>query len=419
MPLFFLLSGFSLARSYGHRISAPEAKYQPNKFKLFSSEFWPFRQTSKEFSLLFFFQARLARVLPLYLLSNLLCLPLINWGFVADGNPLLAEGRLRLVLNLMSTLSLSNTWFLLLLGPPPSITSWTISTLAFFYLLFPNILYWAKTLSPSDRAWHMTNAFYIQLLVVLPIIVYLDFLAPAFIFNGGHISLAQWPTTTSPISRLPVFIIGVLAGLQRPQDPLPSSSFLLFPSYAPRKSESDIHAEENWWAQKIDTICCLILLGVIAGGISVLFFPANQFFNFYFQLLGVHLLLYIVLGLTKDGERSLLSRICCAPWAQWLGEHSLALYLTHEPVRQWLTLGLNWSQGWPQGNFAGIEGNTFDIWKMPPLVLPFLLTSSPLIACAIHHLVEIPAYNLLRPTNQDAVRGKGYEVSRGFHCARQ
>ena len=116
-------------------------------------------------------------------------------------------------------------------------------------------------------------------------------------------SLAQWPTTTSPISRLPVFIIGVLAGLQRPHDPLPSSSFLLFPSYAPRKSESDIHAEESWWAQKIDTICCLILLGVIAGGISVLYFPANQFFNFYFQLLGVHLLLIIVLGLTKVNQQ--------------------------------------------------------------------------------------------------------------------
>ena len=40
MPLFFLLSGFSLARSYGPRISAPEAKYQPNKFKLFSSGNW-------------------------------------------------------------------------------------------------------------------------------------------------------------------------------------------------------------------------------------------------------------------------------------------------------------------------------------------------------------------------------------------
>ena len=112
-------------------------------------------------------------------------------------------------------------------------------------------------------------------------------------------SLAQWPTTTFPISRLPVFIIGVLAGLQNQNDPLPSSSFLIFPSYRPRKSESEKNAEESEWAQKIDTIVCLILLGVIGGEISVLFFPSNQYFNFFFQLLGVHLLLTIMLGLTK------------------------------------------------------------------------------------------------------------------------
>ena len=115
-------------------------------------------------------------------------------------------------------------------------------------------------------------------------------------------SLAQWPTTTFPICRLPVFIIGVLAGLQSPDDPLPSSSYLIFPSYGPRKSESDENSEESQWAQKVDEVVCLILLGVIGGWISVLYFPSNQFFNFYFQLLGVHLLLTIMLGLTKVNQ---------------------------------------------------------------------------------------------------------------------
>jgi len=260
MPLFFLLSGFSLARSYGPRMSIPKQKLGPKEHKrsLFLKDLWPLRLPPKEFPFIYFYKARIARVLPLYVLSNLLCLPLIHWGFVVDGNPLLPEGSLRLILNLVSTFSLSNTWFLLVLGAPPSITSWTISTLSFFYLLFPYILSWAKSLSPPARAWHMTNAFYIQLLVPLPIIVYLDFLAPPFLFNGGHISLAQWPTTTFPISRLPVFIIGVLAGLQSPDNPLPSASFLVFPSYQPRKSESDKDAEESHWAQKIDAIALCV-----------------------------------------------------------------------------------------------------------------------------------------------------------------
>ena len=48
----------------------------------------------------------------------------------------------------------------------------------------------------------------------------------------------------------------------------------------------------------------LILLGVIGGWISVLYFPSNQFFNFYFQLLGVHLLLTVMLGLTKVNQHA-------------------------------------------------------------------------------------------------------------------
>ena len=34
MPLFFLISGFSLARSYGPRMSLPKSKFEPEKDKL-------------------------------------------------------------------------------------------------------------------------------------------------------------------------------------------------------------------------------------------------------------------------------------------------------------------------------------------------------------------------------------------------
>ena len=222
-------------------------------------------------------------------------------------------------------------------------------------------------------------------------------------------SLAQWPTTTFPICRLPVFIIGVLAGLQSPDDPLPSSSLLIFPSYGPRKSESDENAEESQWAQKIDTIVCLILLGVICGEISVLFFPSNQYFNFFFQLLGVHLLLTIMLGLTKvtnilhirnksyplsgwwafrllNGHPSVLGSMVGEallgslpqPWARQASYYiaSFPTIMEFDVIilgckfngimmaghRQWSTLYLHWLQGWPEGHYAGIEGKTFDIW---------------------------------------------------------
>ena len=147
MPLFFLLSGYSLARSYGPRMS--ESKFEKGKLlflsrgslsniytevvsnkNVHSSDLWPFRSPPKEFPSKYFYKARLgewgnqscvrsifktslpdflksaeektsqpyfshvcfpARVLPLYILSNLLCLPLMHWGFVTDGNPLFPE----------------------------------------------------------------------------------------------------------------------------------------------------------------------------------------------------------------------------------------------------------------------------------------------------------------------------------------
>ena len=130
-----------------------------------------------------------ARVLPLYMLSNLLCIPLIRWGFVNDGSLLFPEvfvfwhkcsnidlnGRTSYchclgLLQADSEFGL-NFYFYQHLVPPPAWASpfhnhlvriiytlldanmrllthfpRTISTLAFFYLLFPYILSWAKSL---------------------------------------------------------------------------------------------------------------------------------------------------------------------------------------------------------------------------------------------------------------------------------
>ena len=76
MPLFFLLSGYSLARSYGPRLS--ESKFEEGKLlflsggsltnsyievvsdtNVHSSDLWPFRSPPKEFPSKYFYKARL------------------------------------------------------------------------------------------------------------------------------------------------------------------------------------------------------------------------------------------------------------------------------------------------------------------------------------------------------------------------
>ena len=77
MPLFFLISGFSLARSYGPRMSLPKSKFEPEKDKLplllkglFVSwtswfkcdpltDLWPLRLPPKEFPSIYFYKARI------------------------------------------------------------------------------------------------------------------------------------------------------------------------------------------------------------------------------------------------------------------------------------------------------------------------------------------------------------------------
>ena len=72
MPLFFLLSGYSLARSYGPRMS--ESKFEEGKLlflsrgsyievvsntNVHSSDLWPLRSPPKEFPSKYFYKARL------------------------------------------------------------------------------------------------------------------------------------------------------------------------------------------------------------------------------------------------------------------------------------------------------------------------------------------------------------------------
>ena len=92
----------------------------------------------------------------------------LRWGMGGGRILTLLQGVFRLVLNLGSSLTLTNTWFLMLPGAPPCIPSWsvdnsqlyklqlfarTVSTLVFFYLLFPALLAWAKALRYVRRSY--------------------------------------------------------------------------------------------------------------------------------------------------------------------------------------------------------------------------------------------------------------------------
>jgi peptidoglycan/LPS O-acetylase OafA/YrhL len=161
VTLFFMLSGFILSYTYSGQIEGSAHR----------SRFW---------------QARFARIYPVYLLSLLLMLP-----FLTELN-----GR-----EAFSVLAMIQAWNPLHIGDAGAwnMPAWTLSTEAFFYLCFPFLLPLAEKVST-------------RLLLIL---------------GGGLMLLIAFVHTMTPLSdhwvqtlyiplpvfRIPEFLLGMLSGL--------------------------------------------------------------------------------------------------------------------------------------------------------------------------------------------------------------
>ena len=117
MPLFFLLSGFCLTMGYGKK-SYTFYGYCSNDFKTRN-----------------FLMGRVARILPVYYFCFFFALPKILLGYCNFPPNMYVYS----VGGSVASLFLVQSW-ILYFGFGPVWLSWTISTLAFFYISFPR--YW-------------------------------------------------------------------------------------------------------------------------------------------------------------------------------------------------------------------------------------------------------------------------------------
>ena len=327
----------------------------------------------------------------------------------------------------MVPLLLIQSWIGLLLGSGPDGPSWTVSTLFFFYFNYPWTLLFCQRRSNSGLAKIMGFSFLIEVIIGIALV-----LVP---LNG------YWWSTAWPISRYPVFLMGVCAGvlcqrmhsgdedavdrIGRTSDKNFLLSFiedLLIPMPCVKSPKVSKEQKEKSWARRVDINSffyfglLLILAGLNIGytlkdwiweeeiyyynkfkdaekPFDVQFFK-DGWFGTFGQLLMVQIQLMMIVGLCLDGGKSLFSKFYKTRIMQFLGRISMSLYLVHEPIIYYI----NWCYYGSVNKWVENEdGNLVkpDNIKMPTQFVPVHICISLLAGIFLTLCIEEPARKFL------------------------
>jgi len=193
LSFFFLLSGFCLVLGYGKtQWDGCTVVFVKKEGKLLDSRK--------------FYLKRFTRIGPLYYLTNIVC----YYAYSMRGiNTIIT------IPSIIYTVTMTNSWSMTYLVDqtiqnilPFNQQAWFITTLIPFYAVFPLILPTLQALSSSKLSSLLGILFYVQ---CLPII----FNNMAATNNRLLDPLFYWSTGAHPLSRFPVFMMGMVAGVLR------------------------------------------------------------------------------------------------------------------------------------------------------------------------------------------------------------
>jgi len=261
--------------------------------------------------------------------------------------------------------------------------AWTVGTLSCFWLAFPYLLPRLQRLSNRKLMLGLSICYWLQAITLVAL--WWNFMVAE---KGSitHWSLAPGDVAfnfaaLNPISRLPVFIMGMLAALlclNHVDEPgLPWPSLVLFPPLfrksVPRfERHLQLPMDEQtwgqygqlWWAKTVDSTSALIaaIFGIeIMVDFYILNFknrdqehPQGLCGAVWLQAFIPHLFTCLTVGLTRDEGHSKTARFFHHKWMQWLGKVGFSIYLVHYPLMAYLV----WMQGsTPACIIAGEECN--------------------------------------------------------------
>ena len=246
LPLFFMLSGFSMAVVYGRKPLARNRLYAAHFPD--ASRASPSSSSSSSSSedgactihntrvsadkmqtidAISFYQNRIARVMPTYYLCAAITAPVAYLGCLSwetDNIKGLLGATIMAAVPVASILNFF--WEIPINGP-----GWTVQTLLYFWLLTPVWLPEAQRLSNAQLVRSITRWYYVQLVLVFILYPVWKMIPDAGQFGAIGVS------TMSPLSRFPLFLMGIDAGM-------------LCQRYAAPGSESEAESLLHAWPNK-------------------------------------------------------------------------------------------------------------------------------------------------------------------------
>ena len=336
MPVFFLLAGYSLAIVYG--------KQRPR------------------FDVKHYYRNRFARIAPVYYVAMLIALPLAvfgrGWVSPSDIGWVFAT-------NIFAVQMWASLPPLSFAGP-----AWTISTLAFFYLVFPWLLRWHQ--NQTDRSLN-------RWITILAVVQAAMFFALSFAIGPVDSSWAFWASHAWPLSRLPVFDMGLVAGLLMLRQDRPDR-------------DTDVRVmgvsidQKNRWARRIDWYAGTFVVFVIGLSALQVVGDIDLLGSWWMQGVFPYVILVVIVGLSMTSREvnSYTQRLLSWPTCLFLGRISLALYLVHEPIIQYVAWIARPAQAW-----------SFNM-PMPVWGIAIVLPVSLVLATLLERTIETPARNFIR-----------------------
>ena len=386
MPLFFVLSGFSLMLAYGSKTEADESCCCGPSWKKF-------------------IRNRFARTYPTYFATMIYAVPLWVLGYYGGGT------TLSLVESLVGSTLLISTAVLFQLGVPVDGPGWTVCTLFIFWAFFPYSARKAKKMTTEKLISWLVGCYYLQLLYLLAAFL------PLFMLMGYNSAFAL--STMVPWVRYPCFLMGVYAGelCLRHSDgpgkdeammPWPYGIMFFFPTTCAVRAPTALSQPARWAAvaDEYSAFALLATLFVALGnGVGMVYGIANVLGGFWLQAIMPFVQLTVVVALTKDQGLSRSSQFLRRPLLKWLGDVSMSLYLVHHPTIYYIVWAHNCNARGVCGAIDVPTGNddndhTMDGYlrneTLPLWGVPVVIGLSLPLAALLYYCIENPGRKLLR-----------------------